>query len=154
VSPPHPDEPDDRQVLEAPGQRLTGTEGDEMTLRRLPGGEEALSLDDPSSTPRTDWRPDVLDSYRGDANVDYAMSQVREELERAMAKFGPFASPHEGWAVIQEEVDELWDEVKANRGRTHHAIEEARQAAAMAIRYLVDFPFPAPVSDDTEGAGT
>jgi hypothetical protein len=58
------------------------------------------------------------------------------ELERATALHGPFASPHEAYAVLKEEVDELWDDIKANR------IEEARleaiQVAAMALRFLVE----------------
>jgi len=40
--------------------------------------------------------------------------------------------------VILEELDELWDEIKSNRGRMPAAMAEARQVAAMALRYLVD----------------
>lgn len=66
-----------------------------------------------------------------------AINAVRAELVRAMGKFPPFHSMHEGWAVIHEELDEMWDEIKANRkGR---AREEAVQVAAMAVRFLVDF---------------
>ena len=61
---------------------------------------------------------------------------VLEELDRATAKFGAFNSTHEGYAVILEELDELWDEVKANR--TDRACAEAVQVAAMAIRFIVD----------------
>lgn len=37
-----------------------------------------------------------------------------EELARAEAKFAGFNSAYEGYAVILEEVDELWDVVKLN----------------------------------------
>lgn len=37
---------------------------------------------------------------------------VQEELNRANAKFPQFASPHEGWAVIKEEVEEAENELE------------------------------------------
>lgn len=78
-------------------------------------------------------------------NVEQATALVLQELEDATEKFGAFNSAHEGWAVIKEEMDELWDEVKRNdRARQ---IEEAIQVAAMALRYLVDM---APAVEETE----
>jgi hypothetical protein len=61
---------------------------------------------------------------------------VLAEFDKATAKFGAFNSGHEGYAVIAEEVDELWDDVKANR--IDAACAEAIQVAAMAIRFVVD----------------
>lgn len=61
---------------------------------------------------------------------------VLAELDRATAKFGTFNSGHEGYAIIKEEVDELWNEIKANN--PNRAREEAIQVAAMAIRFLID----------------
>jgi NTP pyrophosphatase (non-canonical NTP hydrolase) len=56
-----------------------------------------------------------------------------------MSKHGGMKSPHEGWAVIMEECDELWDEVKKKHGgRDETAAKEAMQIAAMACRYLLD----------------
>jgi hypothetical protein len=72
------------------------------------------------------------------ATVDAVLAEVRKEIERAVRKHGPMNSPHEAYAVIQEEVDELWDEVKANRGRELSALEEAVQVAAMGVRYVCD----------------
>lgn len=63
---------------------------------------------------------------------------VDNELRRAMTKFAPFNSPHEGWAVIREELDELWEHVKANTGGSEKAQDEAIQLAAMALRYAYD----------------
>lgn len=68
--------------------------------------------------------------------IDAALATVRAELIRATAKFGAFKSAHEGYAVLLEEVDELWDEVKANNKSL--AREECVQVAAMAVRFLVD----------------
>ena len=81
-------------------------------------------------------------AYLGNPHDSPLWEELSDELSRACAKFGPMAGPHEGWAVIREEVDELWDDVKANRGRGPEARKEALQIAAMALRYIVD------VSDD------
>lgn len=67
-----------------------------------------------------------------------ALALVLGELEGAIAEHGPMASCHEGWAVIREEVDELWDAVKADDGATHRGASEAVQVAAMGLRYLID----------------
>lgn len=69
---------------------------------------------------------------------DYYAASLRifEEAQRAAAKFDPFNSAHEGYAVLAEEVDELWDEVKADR--LDLAIEEAVQVGAMAIRFVAE----------------
>jgi hypothetical protein len=71
-------------------------------------------------------------------NLGHALSFLTAEVERARSKFSDFNSPHEGWAVIREELDELWDHVKANTGGTVEAREEAIQIAAMALRYALD----------------
>ncbi len=63
---------------------------------------------------------------------------VRAELLAAIEKFPAFNSPHEGWAVIREELEELWAHVKENTGRGSDARQEAVQVAAMALRYMLD----------------
>lgn len=65
-------------------------------------------------------------------------SEVHAETLRAMGKFPPFNSNHEGWAVIKEELDELWDEVKKADPHDPVAREEAIQVAAMAVRFVHD----------------
>ena len=67
----------------------------------------------------------------------YVCDQALEEYGRASRKFSPFNSAHEGYAVLREEVDELWDEVKRN-GPVSRMREEAIQIAAMAIRFVID----------------
>lgn len=77
-------------------------------------------------------------TQRSDA-IDLILVGVKNELLKAMEHHGPMTSPHEGWAVILEEVDELWDEVKKKHGgRDMLAAKEAIQVAAMACRYLYD----------------
>jgi len=64
------------------------------------------------------------------------------ELQTASEKFKPFNNAHEGYAVIQEELDELWDAVKRND--LNAARNEAIQVGAMAARFLYDLPSAAP----------
>lgn len=67
---------------------------------------------------------------------------INEEVERAGAMYPPASTLHEGWALIQEEVDELWDLVKQRRGHGHvprGCTEEAIQIAAMAVWFLMSF---------------
>jgi hypothetical protein len=75
--------------------------------------------------------------------VDNALSAVELECASATSRYAPFNSAHEGYAVLLEEVDELWDEVKKSPKKRDMAKmrEEAIQVAAMALRFLVDvFP--------------
>jgi len=69
-----------------------------------------------------------------------AIASVRVELRRAREKFPRFNSAHEGYAVILEEMDELWDEVMKKRVARSKSVmrEEAIQIAAMAVRFMVD----------------
>ena len=66
------------------------------------------------------------------------LAEVEVELYKAVRKFDPFNSPHEGYAVILEELEELWEHAKANTGRSPEARAEAIQVAAMALRYVLD----------------
>lgn len=65
---------------------------------------------------------------------------IRQEVSAAVIKFPPMASVHEGYAILLEEVDELWEEVKKSpKTRDAEKIKlEAKQVAAMATRFLMD----------------
>jgi hypothetical protein len=67
-------------------------------------------------------------------------SEAVQELNRASDKFGRFASSHEGYAVILEELDELWEEVRKQYDvRSNERMrKEAIQVAAMAMRFVFD----------------
>lgn len=60
------------------------------------------------------------------------------EVRRAQAKHAPMASPHEGYAVILEELDELWDEVRRQHADKAAMGYEALQVAAMGVRFILD----------------
>lgn len=63
---------------------------------------------------------------------------ISVELLRAIKNNKPFNSAHEGYAVIKEELDELWDEIKNNPKNWKRIQEEAVQVAAMGMRFLMD----------------
>jgi hypothetical protein len=60
------------------------------------------------------------------------------EALRAGDKKNPFNSLHEGYAVILEELDELWEEVKEKQHPRDRLRTEALQVAAMAIRFAAE----------------
>ena len=63
---------------------------------------------------------------------------IKDQIYKTTAKFPPFNSAHEGYAVLREEVDELWEAIK-KKDKDHGAIQkEAIQVAAMALRFLED----------------
>ena len=67
----------------------------------------------------------------------YAIAEVTKEYVKATKKFSEFNSTHEGYAVILEELDELWEEIKNNSTKGPMR-KEAVQVAAMGIRFMVD----------------
>ena len=68
------------------------------------------------------------------------LDEVYQEVSRANELYHHYHSCHEGWAVIREELDELWDEIKASKGIrcTDDMRKEAIQVAATAIRFIED----------------
>lgn len=71
------------------------------------------------------------------SNITDTLAEVHTELARAQSLYAPFNSGHEGWAVIQEEMDELFDALR-ERAPKYMQRKEAIQVAAMAIRYVID----------------
>ena len=67
-----------------------------------------------------------------------AVALIAAELAKARAKHADMHSPHEGHSVIREELDELWEHVRADTGRSERARHEAAQIGAMAARYIAD----------------
>ena len=53
-----------------------------------------------------------------------------DEMQRALDRHGPYHTAHELYAVLQEEVDEYWDSVKADAPDS----SELLQVAAVAFR--------------------
>lgn len=73
-----------------------------------------------------------------DKKLETIISNVRSEFLSASNKFGKFNSYHEGYAVILEELDELWDEIKSKSYNKSNMEKESIQIAAMAIRFIYD----------------
>lgn len=89
---------------------------------------------------------------------------IREELDDANSKYPQFASPHEGYAVLKEELEELqeslrrmkfyqsriWELVRGDETprdvlidmshEAHEAVYEAVQVAAMCRKFLAIEP--------------
>lgn len=73
-------------------------------------------------------------------NIELVTEEVQNELWQACVDFPPMNSAHEGYGVLLEELDELWDEVKAKQSKRDVAAmrKEAIQVAAMAMRFIID----------------
>lgn len=76
-----------------------------------------------------------------------AISMAMDELVKAREKWPAFNTAHEGYGVLLEEIDELWEHVKTNQKRRDLRAmrKEAIQVAAMALRFAIE------VCDDTNG---
>lgn len=72
--------------------------------------------------------------------VEAALADVFQEIDIATLNNPPFNSAHEGFAVINEEFDELKEHVwMKQRNRDIPAMrKEAVQLAAMAVRFMLD----------------
>ena len=64
------------------------------------------------------------------------------EMDRAIGLYKSINSLHEAYAIILEEVDEFWEEVRENGerldGDTSEMRKELIQIGAMAIRTIYD----------------
>lgn len=70
---------------------------------------------------------------------DMSLKAHKEALDASM-RWPKFNSAHEGFAILKEEVDELWDQVKLNQTKRdpYAMCKEALQVAAMAIRFAAE----------------
>lgn len=76
----------------------------------------------------------------GAERLNAIAKEAAVEAFGASQKWPSFNSAHEAYAVLAEEVDELWDEVKVNQTRRDLAKMRAEciQVAAMALRFAAD----------------
>jgi hypothetical protein len=72
--------------------------------------------------------------------VNEILDEVESEFVSASNKFGPFNSEHEGYAVLLEEMDELWEQIrlKPELRDKFKMKKECIQICAMAIRFIHD----------------
>jgi NTP pyrophosphatase (non-canonical NTP hydrolase) len=81
--------------------------------------------------------------------IELIAAEVCDEVRRAKTLFpNDFVNQHEAYAVLLEEVDELWDEIKKNQRNYDLAAQrkEAIQAAAMLFRLIHEL-LPKPTND-------
>ena len=70
------------------------------------------------------------------APIQSVTNEVIASLIKAKSKHAAMRGPHEGYAVLLEEVDELWSDVK--RDDLTAARKEALHVTAMGLRFLLD----------------
>jgi len=70
-------------------------------------------------------------------DIDKTLEKVKDEVTRAKSMWPPFHSAHEGFAVLNEEFDELKRHVWTNQKKRDLSAmqKEAIQVAAMAVRF-------------------
>lgn len=64
------------------------------------------------------------------------IQNILNELENANTQYGPFKSIHEAYAVILEELDEVWDEIKHKQADCDKIEAELLQVAAMCVKTI------------------
>ena len=73
---------------------------------------------------------------RMDSTQNKVVERVRRALWNAKKRHPDFQTYHHGYAVILEEMDELWGAIKADDYKNAH--KECVQVAAVAQRFLID----------------
>lgn len=92
----------------------------------------------PYHTEQVTGRLDRTAYLEGCAHVPVSIfKEIGKEVSTAKGKYpANFNSLHEAYAVLKEEVDELWDEIKTRTPDKARIREEAKQVAAVAIRIM------------------
>ena len=73
--------------------------------------------------------------------LNETMNAIAASYAKARTKHAPMRGPHEGYAILLEEVDELWDEVKRWQPGEYDLVDmrkEALHVAAMALAFLME----------------
>ena len=82
-----------------------------------------------------------LSDYNYGEKLGASLTEIEVEVLRAKQLFPTdFHNQHEAYAVILEEIDELWEEIKKNHKKYDLEAQrkEAKQAAAMLVRLMVE----------------
>lgn len=73
--------------------------------------------------------------------LEFLFKEVKGEFIRATNHYSSFNTEHEGYAILLEEMDELWGAIKlkqSNLDRNSLCYKEALQVMAMALRFMHD----------------
>ena len=71
------------------------------------------------------------------SEVDIIQKKIIAEYNRSVRIHGGFNSLHEGYAVILEELDEYWEEVKKKGPSKDRLKDEMIQIGAMVLKTLL-----------------
>ena len=71
-------------------------------------------------------------------DINHIIQDIASEYKRANTLYPAFHSNHEAYAVILEELDEVWDEIKKSKEVTGNEKIKAEliQVAAMCVKYI------------------
>ncbi len=82
-----------------------------------------------------------MTKQRREGLFQLALASTQLEYEKARQSHQPYNSRHEGYAVIKEELDELWDEIKKKNPDKHKLRDEAIQVASTALAFVTECTF-------------
>lgn len=81
----------------------------------------------------------IMKQYEIKEIQDEIIDDVINQLDDAVTKhLKQYASPHEAYAIIQEELDEFWDEVKTQKPSKRRMRAELIHVAVTAVRAIRD----------------
>lgn len=82
----------------------------------------------------------MLSFIKDQKAVCKAVCKAAKDIAAMAVEYGPTASPHEAYALMLEELDELkaevWRKTKHHNARAMRT--EAMQVAARALRFVID----------------
>jgi hypothetical protein len=73
-------------------------------------------------------------------SIGKAIRLIIPEYNQIIFKNPPLHNAHEGWAMLQQGVDQLWSEVKKNKEMRSEELlrKEAILVSATAMRFIID----------------
>lgn len=81
---------------------------------------------------------EMRNMYRRYRENEKVLDDMIAEIEYAEKRFpGGYHSSHEGYAILAEELDELWEEVKKKSRNYKNEYKEAAHVACVAVRYMM-----------------
>lgn len=68
--------------------------------------------------------------------MEAIIKHVLDEVEKVQKEHSPYHSIHEGYAIMLEEFDKLWDEIKDKDPNYTRIYNEAKQVACTSLRFM------------------
>lgn len=70
--------------------------------------------------------------------IDHILQEMKLEYLEARITHKGLHSYHEGYAVLKEEIEELWEEIKKREPNNDKLFKEAIQVGAMALAFIFE----------------